>query len=202
MATRDHTIDHTIIESAKIEFLEHGFEKASLRKIADRAGITTGALYTRYKSKDMLFSSLVTNILTIITIAKENMESNYIEATNECNKSDILNAIHFEENFYINLLKNQYDECILFFCCSEGSSVKRLLDEMLKQKTEATIHYLKSIAKKEIDYNAIEIIMLEQFNYYKRILNKRLSIEETISMLNTVEHFLEQGWQALFNEIL
>lgn len=55
MAVKDHSLDDKIIHAAEDEFLEHGFVAASMHKIADRAGVTTGALYTRYKNKDALF---------------------------------------------------------------------------------------------------------------------------------------------------
>ena len=51
MATRDHFLDDGIIQAAYSEFLAYGFQKASLHKIAEKAGVTTGAIYTRYKSK-------------------------------------------------------------------------------------------------------------------------------------------------------
>ena len=55
MALKDHSIDNRIIVAARKEFYEYGFTQASLRKIASRAEVTTGALYTRYKNKDELF---------------------------------------------------------------------------------------------------------------------------------------------------
>ena len=33
--------------------------ESSLHKIAEKAGVTTGAIYTRYKNKDALFASLL-----------------------------------------------------------------------------------------------------------------------------------------------
>ena len=54
MAVKDHSLDDKIIRAAQSEFLKHGFQKASLHKIAELAGITTGAVYTRYKHKDAL----------------------------------------------------------------------------------------------------------------------------------------------------
>ncbi len=48
-----------ILITAEQEFLLHGFEKASMRVIAKNSGVTTGALYTRFASKDELFSTLV-----------------------------------------------------------------------------------------------------------------------------------------------
>ena len=59
MANRDHSMDDGIIQAAYSEFLAYGFQKASLHKIAEKAGVTTGAIYTRYKNKDALFASLL-----------------------------------------------------------------------------------------------------------------------------------------------
>ena len=44
---------------AKREFLDKGFQQASLRNIVKTAGVTTGAFYGYYKSKEELFDALV-----------------------------------------------------------------------------------------------------------------------------------------------
>ena len=59
MAVADHSIDPRILESARTEFLASGFEKASLKTICEGAGVTTGALYKRYKGKEELFCAVV-----------------------------------------------------------------------------------------------------------------------------------------------
>ncbi|MDD3206480.1 MAG: TetR/AcrR family transcriptional regulator [Lachnospiraceae bacterium] len=59
MSKPDTTIDPRILDSAKKEFLENGFEKASLQTICKNAEVTTGALYKRYKGKEALFCSVV-----------------------------------------------------------------------------------------------------------------------------------------------
>ena len=48
------TLEHIHI-AAKKEFLEKGFRSASLRNIVKSAGVTTGALYGYYSSKEELF---------------------------------------------------------------------------------------------------------------------------------------------------
>ena len=47
-----------ILESAKKCFLEYGFQAAPLRKIADDAGFTSGALYGYFDSKEDLFYAI------------------------------------------------------------------------------------------------------------------------------------------------
>ena len=55
----DNETRQKLIDSAKTEFFENGFAKASLRKICTNAGVTTGALYFFFKNKDDLFSAIV-----------------------------------------------------------------------------------------------------------------------------------------------
>ena len=71
MALKDHSLDDKIVKAAFDEFMEFGFQKASIRKIADRAGVTPGAVYTRYNSKDALFCSLVSNFLSSVKTQSE-----------------------------------------------------------------------------------------------------------------------------------
>ena len=48
-----------IQEAAMAEFLDKGFQGASLRQIVKNAGVTTGAFYGYFSSKEALFASIV-----------------------------------------------------------------------------------------------------------------------------------------------
>ena len=48
-----------IQEAAMSEFLDKGFLGASLRQIVKNAGVTTGAFYGYFSSKEALFASIV-----------------------------------------------------------------------------------------------------------------------------------------------
>ena len=48
-----------IQEAALAEFLDKGFQGASLRQIVKNAGVTTGAFYGYFSSKEALFNALV-----------------------------------------------------------------------------------------------------------------------------------------------
>lgn len=47
-----------LLEAGKQEFLEKGFQGASMRGIASRLSVTTGALYRYYTDKESLFDVL------------------------------------------------------------------------------------------------------------------------------------------------
>ncbi len=59
MSKPDKTLDPKILDAAKKEFLEKGYEKASTNAICKSAGVTWGALQKRYSGKDALFCALV-----------------------------------------------------------------------------------------------------------------------------------------------
>jgi Transcriptional regulator len=66
MSLPDKSIDPRLLASAESEFLKQGFLKAELKTICENAGITTGAVYKRYKGKEDLFSAIVEDIVNAL----------------------------------------------------------------------------------------------------------------------------------------
>ena len=66
MSVRDTSIDPRLLDSARKEFMERGFLKAELKRICDNAGVTTGAVYKRYKGKEELFCAVVQDAVDVI----------------------------------------------------------------------------------------------------------------------------------------
>ena len=202
MALKDHSLDNKIIEAAKYEFLENGYSKTSLHKITERAGITTGALYTRYKNKDALFTSLLESVFSSMSEHAKPIEELYMKALKTKNAEDFLLALRTEEEVYLDLMFQHYDECVLFFCKSAGSSIEKYLSSMMEQKAAQTVAFLKQLSSKDTDLDGIELIMAEQFHIYRMILENKYTKEEATSRMKTVENFLEAGWKDLFQRIL
>ncbi len=72
MSVRDTSIDSRLLQSARDEFMNHGFIKADLKTICDNAGVTTGAVYKRYKGKEELFSAVVGDVMSALDTFLEN----------------------------------------------------------------------------------------------------------------------------------
>ena len=51
----DYEKRELLIQAAKKEFMEKGYNKASLRSICSKAGMTTGALYFFFENKEDLY---------------------------------------------------------------------------------------------------------------------------------------------------
>ena len=202
MAVKDHSLDPKITEAAKAEFMEKGFRKASVHQIARRAGITTGALYTRYSGKDALFSSLVEEPLKQAMGEMQPFDTLYMEAQKSRDPEKILEVIRAEERFYLDMLFDYYDVCVLMFCRSGGSQLEMNLKAMMEYKTQTTLDFLRELTGTQEDLDGIALIMNEQFSIYRQVLEKGYTKEKAVQCMQQVERFLEAGWRALFEEIL
>ncbi|NCC66585.1 MAG: TetR/AcrR family transcriptional regulator [Clostridia bacterium] len=64
---KDKNASHAlVISAAKQEFLDKGFEKASMRTIAELAGMTPAGLYRHFTDKEEMFAALVQPTLDAI----------------------------------------------------------------------------------------------------------------------------------------
>ena len=197
MTNKDHSLDNRIIQTAYAEFLAYGFQKASLHKIAEKAGVTTGAIYTRYKSKDELFLSLLQNFFEAMNTLFAPITEEYEKAKCSAQPEDILRAINAEEQIYFQLLTEHYDDCTLFFCRSDGSSVEAMLNELMDRKAEQTVDFFSYIYGKEPNADAIRLLMGSQFWYFRQLLDKHLEKDRMFACLRSVLDFNNAGWRQL-----
>jgi AcrR family transcriptional regulator len=61
-AERSETTRRALLDAARALFAEHGFVGTGREDIAERAGVTRGALYHHYGSKEQLFRAVVEEI--------------------------------------------------------------------------------------------------------------------------------------------
>ena len=201
MAVKNHALDDKIVEAARAEFLERGFRGASLSRITQRAGITTGALYTRYKNKDDLFCSLVREVLDVAGANMEQMYAAYGRAQASGDPGQILEVIHREEQLYLDLLLEHKETCVLLFCRSDGSTLEHRLKGLMDQKAEQTERYFQSIARPGVELDGLGFIISSQLHFFRQILEKNYDREKTLRCMKTVTRYMEAGWRAVFEEI-
>ena len=197
MANRDHSLDDEIVRAAYAEFLACGFQKASLHKIAEKAGVTTGAIYTRYRNKDALFVSLLQDFFETMKTVFAPVAEEYEKAKRSAQPEDILRAINAEERIYFKLLTERYDDCTLFFCRSDGSSAEAMLDALMERKTEQTVDFFAHIYGKRPNVDAIRLLMGAQFWNFRRLLDQHLEEARMFACLQSILDFTNAGWRQL-----
>lgn len=146
MAKPDHSIDPRILESAKKEFLADGYEKASLSAICEDAGITTGALYKRYKGKEDLFCAVVADTIADLhgVIAQRCAIS-----VDELSDKELVTAWEMNESmmWWFRFLYERRDCFLLLIKCSDGTRYADFQHDWVETMTGKSYEYFL-VAKK------------------------------------------------------
>ena len=125
MQIKKEDIKERIISSARSEFLEHGYSGASLRVIANKAGLTKGAVYSYFKSKDSLFCELVSPAINFLKCSNDNKQLDVL--TDPCDRT-----IQEFRRFASAVLDN-YQAFRLLLFCSAGSSLQNYKEHIIQQ---------------------------------------------------------------------
>lgn len=124
MAHKDHSLDDKIAAAAREEFLEKGYSGASLRKIAEKAGATVGAIRTRYRSKDELFACLVKPFLDMIGALFQSTKADYYSGAEGDFPAGLKAAADGTDRKYIWAVGYENDENAVLFATDDLSRKK------------------------------------------------------------------------------
>ena len=201
MALRDHSLDDKITAAALTEFLEKGYTGASLRKIAEKAGVTVGAIQTRYKSKDELFACLLKPFLDDIEVLFKDTKVDYYSDKDTDLLSGLKSSMQHESAAILHLIFNHYNEAVLLLCCSAGSSMENYFDEIVQNKIKESIAFFNASNFTDIDEKLLGLLISAQFDSYRRIVmecSERKTAERYMDSLMT---YHLGGWTAFFDSM-
>ena len=108
-----------ILESALKTFMQKGFREASIRTICNKAGVTNGAFYAHFNSKEDLFASLVQPALDqlIFLYTKETIHFGKINSSNDILKA-FSKTFSSQEVIIHFIYKNKDLFHLLLICCA------------------------------------------------------------------------------------
>lgn len=134
-----------ILESALKNFREDGFRNASIRNICKDAGVTNGAFYSHFSSKDELFSVLVEGCLNQFSNTYRDLCDITIESA-----EDVVNVFQMSyasiETLIHYVYENQ-DVFMLILKSSGGSSYENFVNELIAEESSNTMVFLENSRK-------------------------------------------------------
>ena len=150
MAVADSSIDPTLLESAKKEFLERGFELASLKDICDRAQVTTGALYNRYKGKEELFAKVVEETVLSIEEARSKRSSIDLEVASDEDLKKMWKMNKESLYWWFELFEKHKDGVILLIRCSAGTRYANFKHDFVEVVTETSYEIYEEMKRRKL----------------------------------------------------
>ena len=194
-----------IHKAAKAEFMEKGFKSASLRNIVKTAGVTTGAFYGYYASKEELFEALVgrqyDDFMSIYCKAQnefadqppQQQYENMSEISGECMNDMLVYAYSHLEEFK------------LILCCSEGTRFAGMIDQMVEIEISSTHKY--QLTLKELGYPSPQleprlehILVTGMFNAFFEMIIHEMPLEAAQRYLEELRTFYTAGWMKIMGQ--
>lgn len=205
MSAEELTTLDIIHTAAKAEFLKKGFKSASLRNIVKTAGVTTGAFYGYYGSKEELFSVLVDEVyeytMNQYRNAHEQFENLPIweqpgqmgKISQKCMNDLLIYAYGHIEEFHL-ILK-----------CSEGTKYACMVDDMVELEVQSTHKYYKVLEQlgrpaAKIDKRLEHILATGMLNAYFEMVLHEMPIEDAKVYLQELCEFYTAGWMKIMGQ--
>ena len=191
--------------AAMQEFLEKDFQSASLRNIVKKAGVTTGAFYGYYSSKESLFEALVckqyNHFMELFQKAQQDF-ANIPEEEQPKQLGDISGACMEEMLLYAYQLLNVFQ---LILCHSEGTRFSKLIDEMVEIEIKGTHDYLAVLEKigrpsPPIDQHLEHVLITGMFNTFFELIIHEMPLEKAQHYLKEMRVFYTAGWMKIMGQ--
>lgn len=201
---KDNRTHKKIVDAAVQEFLEKGFSEASLRNIAKKAGVTTGAFYRYYESKEELFDFLVneyaSRILTLYNSAIDEFEKLSTLQQTE-NMADYSQSVTDE---LIDYIYEHFDNIKLLICSSQGTKYDDFIHHLVAIEEKATFRYIEEMNKcginiPEIDRKLVHMISSGLFDGIFEVIRHDMSKEEAKKFIRQIFSFYTGGWSTIMN---
>lgn len=201
MANRVEGFDERIIEYAEKEFLEKGFEAASLRVIAQHAGVSTSAIYTRYGDKEGLYRYLIQpaadGCQAILKQALGYFSSMSREEQAEQYKE------YSDQGFegLLNYIYDHFDAFKLLITCNHGTIYQDFLEELVRIDNVCTKEYLKrldSSAYREgrITDGFLHVVASSFYSGLFEVVIHDMTLDDARKYIHELRNFFNHGWSA------
>ena len=193
-----------IHEAAMAEFLDKAFQGASLRQIVKHAGVTTGAFYGYFSSKEALFASIVEPHAAILMSKYVNAHISFSELPTE----EQPEHMGVESGAYIHWMVEyvcQHREPVkLLFCGAEGTSYENFIHNMVELEVESTFRYMETLCRlgysiPELSPSLCHIIASGMLGGLVEIVVHDIPQEQALRDVEQLREFYTAGWLKLMS---
>ena len=203
LVAEDKETRKKLLDSAKREFLDKGYTKASLRTICKNAGVTTGALYFFFQDKEDLLKQLVEKPLQDLAAVIQShlsaeLSMDMLVASADEDSEDIRASSEIVHCMYQN-----YDIFEILLTKSQGSAYEDIVSRFADWGEQ---HYnaLADIKAEKLgvpkpDHYMIHWMAHMQVDAFVHLFTHEPDEEKAVRHMEEIAVYLVSGWNGLFS---
>lgn len=180
--------EQKLIRSGRAEFLKKGYVKASLRDICKAAGVTTGAFYFSFESKEALMTAILDPVIT---------DYEHMCAELAQREEEDPGTADDNERQIMEYLSEHRAEAIILMERSEGSRYEGFRQKVYSQMQAAFTSYFSKFMGSEPDSEMIRILVAMRLRGYMELIEGDYTVEERLKLAREIGIHADAGSMAL-----
>ncbi len=191
------------LEEGKKAFLERGFQNTSLRQLCAMLGLTLGAFYGCFKSKEDLFDAIVAEPAANLLDYYRKSHENYTKQDPKAQHDHLGEASADALRTMVDYMYEHYEVFKLLFCRSFGTKYESYLEQFIAIEVESTKIFLDTMKENhfffvEIDEQLSHNLSSMLFKGLIEIFEHDMSYEHAADYVHKLMLFYTAGWMKLF----
>jgi AcrR family transcriptional regulator len=192
-----------ILNTALKHFLQYGFAEASLRGIVKDAGLTTGAFYKYYPTKEMLFNALVDPYIEHIYKLYDKMLENFQEIPADEQTENMTMVSEEGLTRIIEYIYEHYSNFKLLFKCGDSGKYENFIQNMVEREMESNRIYIRNLNRlgleiSDVDRSLTQMIYTGFFSSIAQIIEQDIDMETAKRNIHQLGKFHTGGWERLW----
>ena len=202
MAKRVEGRSDRLLECAMAEFMEMGYQEASLRVIAAKAETTTGSIYTRFRDKEGLFHALVdATVDELIQWMREGNESFADRPAGEQRETVFTYKPEIWEQL-VDFIYAHWDVFRLLARCTDIGCYEDMLNRMIDIEVAYTRRFLEATGNDALASGRLTPMLLHMLSnaYYSglfEIVRHDMAKADAMAYISQLRRFFTRGWADL-----
>ena len=191
--------------AALAEFLDKGFLGASLRQIVKNAGVTTGAFYGYFSSKEALFNAIVEPHAAALMGRFMEAQTTFAELPEKEQPEHMGLESGRCVDWMVDYICAHREPVKLLLCCAEGTSYEHFVHNMVEVEVEYTQRYMEVLRRlgrdiPVLDKSLCHIIASGMFNGIFEIVVHDMPRDQAMRDVDQLRAFYTAGWSKLMGE--
>ena len=199
---RDKELHHgTIIEAAATEFMEYGFQDASMRRIASASDMSVSGLYKHFASKEEMFSAIVASAYQgLMSLFHKEFDAQ----TKSIGQGDIRSwETGGDAKLAMTYIYDHFDAFRLIVCKSQGTKYESFLHDIAVLEEEVTLSFMDMLKQqgvpiKGFSVQELHLLTTANVNAVFQAVEHGFTREEAMHYADTLDRFFAAAWKEFF----
>lgn len=203
MAKRVEGVEEKILMCAVEEFLEKGYEGASLRTIAQKAETSTNSIYVRFNDKNGMYRAVVEPVIKTFLSNLQMEMSAFAEKSAQSQESERKDFAEEKSFYLIDYIYEEFDRFQILITSGERDIYQDFLHQIVEIDVSATKKFIEdtgnhAILSGKLDDNLAHVLSVAFYSGFFEMVQHKMSKDEAKDFVTKLRAFYNAGWMTIF----